>query len=162
MRRLSLIPVSFFVLLLIFGCSQSSPNSGNSESTAEATTDELKDVNDLTYQDVVSLVFQDDGEGVEWHGEALPNDLKEFLIIEEGPPCGENDCGKSVTIRNTSDKTIVVITRGDFDINAEQGYLARKYIIVAGETLSMGCSHLCYQGESFSFVRAVVGSESLD
>lgn len=156
MCRLFHTPVSFFVLLLIFGCSQSSPNS---ESTIESITDELKNVNDLTYQEVVDLVFQDNGEGVEWHGEALPNDLKEFLIIEEGSPCGENDCGKSVTIRNTSDKTIVAITRGDFDINAEQGYLARKYVLVAGETLSMGCSHLCYRGEAFPFARMVVGSE---
>ena len=151
--------IFLYVLFVLSGCSGSNQNKDSSAVASEASSEELKDVNDLTYMEVVELVFKDEGEGVEWHGEALPNEMKEALVIEEGGPCGEHDCGKTVSIRNTADKTIVAITRGDFDINDEQGYLARKYTILAGQTLSMGCSHLCYRGEAFPFRRAIVGSE---
>lgn len=154
-------PISQFlvILCLISSCSNSSQQAENTETDEASAGVAPKEVNDLTYREVVDLVFKDEGEGIEWHGEALPNELSTFLIIEEGEPCGENNCGKNVTIRNTSDKTIVAITRGDFDINGEQGYIARKYTIAAGQALSMGCSHLCYQGEGFPFSRTVVGSE---
>lgn len=159
MRNSAPIHLFLFILCLLFSCSNPGQQAENAETGKTADSAEPKKVNDLTYREVVALVFKDEGEGIEWHGEALPNELASFLVIEEGGPCGENDCGKTVTIRNTSDKTIVAITRGDFDINDEQGYIARKYTIAAGESLSMGCSHLCYQGEGFPFSRTVVGSE---
>ncbi len=161
MRNSASISLILSFLCLIFSCSNPSQQAENSGSDKSTTAEEPKKVNDLTYREVVDLVFKDEGEGIEWHGEALPNDLTSFLVIEEGGPCGENDCGKFVTIRNTSEKTIVAITRGDFDINGEQGYIARKYTIAAGQVLSMGCSHLCYQGEGFPFSRTIVGSENL-
>ncbi|MDW3193790.1 MAG: hypothetical protein R8G66_15570 [Cytophagales bacterium] len=154
--------IVLYALMVLSGCSGSNQNNDSSAVASEVPSEELKNVNDLTYMEVVELVFKDEGEGVEWHGEALPNELKEALLIEEGGPCGEHDCGKIVNIRNTSDKTIVAITRGDFDINEEQGYLARKYTIPAGQTRSMGCSHLCYRGEAFPFPRTIVGSAYSD
>ncbi len=162
MRKTFEFSLILLLFIAVFSCSKSTQNEEKTTEAKEVAADGAKDVNDLTYREVVDLVFKDNGEGVEWHGEVLPNELVEYLVLSEGDPCGEEDCGKDLTIQNTSDKTIVAITRGDFDINEEQGYLARKYTIAAGQTLSMGCSHLCYQGEGYPFPRTVVGSEYLE
>lgn len=157
---------SFFLIIvgfLVISCSSSnSSNEAQSEEVSETQPESSEDVSELSYSDVIQRVFNDEGEGVEWHGEALPNDLIEFLDLSGSGVCGESDCGIEFTLKNNSDRTIVAIARGDYDIKGDQGYIARKYTIEAGASLSMGCSHLCYEGEAYPFRRSIVGSEYLE
>jgi len=144
-------------VILVFGCSTATNN--ETSETAEAEPTEEKDVTQLTYQDVVAMVYDDDGEGLEWHGEEMPNELTGFLSIDSGEPCATGNCGNELTLTNTAEKTITVIVKGDYNIEGDMGYIPRKYTVDAGQTARIGCSHLCYGEGSYAFTRAIVGSE---
>ena len=142
----------FLPLIVAIACTPSEKKSADS-------TDEVKDVSELTYQDVTEMVFSDEGERIEWHGEQLPNDALEYLAFKQEGKCGENGCGDALYLANTSvDKTIAAVVKGAYNINGDVGYIARKYIIPAGKQLSVGCSHLCYDGQAYKFDREVVSS----
>ncbi len=148
-----------FLFCAVISCTQTK-NTEDSEQATEAETEpNTQDASELTYSDVVAMVYDDEGERIEWHGEEMPNDLTSFLAVSEGDPCGENDCGKRLTLSNSSDQSITVIMRGDYDIEGDQGYIPRKYVIEGGDNLLIGCSHLCYGGSSYPFPRTIVSSE---
>lgn len=146
--------------ITMLSCSQtaSTDESAQSEEQAEAV-DSTQDVSQLTYQDVVAMVYDDEGEGIEWHGEEMPNTLTDFLTITTGEPCGEGNCGNRLALTNTADQSITLIVKGDYDLEGDQGYIPRKYVVGAGEKLMIGCSHLCIGGKSYEFPRTIVGSE---
>ena len=154
---------AFFSMLAIvfvaFSCT--STNKEQSTKTAEVaeTPEDPKDVTQLTWREVVGLVYDDEGQGVEWHGEEMPNELTEFLAISSGDPCGDGDCGKNLSLTSSAEKSMIVIIKGDYDIEGDQGYIPRRYTIEPGQTLNIGCSHLCYGGKSYEFPRTIVGSE---
>ncbi len=146
--------------IILVSCGQSQKNSDTEESSSESKSTAAKSVDQLTWQDVVAMVFDDEGERIEWHGEEMPNDLTAFLVIaNDGQPCGENDCGERTFLINTSNQTITTIIRGDYDIEGDVGYIPRKYVIGAGDTLMIGCSHLCYGGKGYEFPRTIVSSQ---
>lgn len=144
--------------MLLISCGQTANTNDEEQSKEQPETASAKDVDQLTWQDVVAMVFDDQGEGIEWHGEEMPNDLTEFLVINSGDPCGEEDCGQRLSLVNISDKSITTIIRGDYDIEGDVGYIPRKYVIDAGDTLMIGCSHLCYGGKGYKFPRTFVAS----
>jgi len=148
---------------LLISCS-SSNNNENSDKNDDATANSdaettKKDVSELNYQDVIALIYSDDGERIEWHGEEAPNTLSELLTIASEGVCGEDDCGQAMTITNNDEnKTIETIVKAAYDIEGDIGYMAWKHTLSPGETQSMGCSHLCYNGKAYLFDRQVVGS----
>lgn len=146
-------------ILIFCSCTQTTKQEDSETAEASTETSESEEVDQLTYQDVVAMVYDDEGEGVEWHGEEMPNDLVDLLSIALADPCGENDCGHQLTLSNTDSSSITVIIRGDYDIEGDQGYIPRKYLIDGGATLKIGCSHLCYGGKGYEFRRTIVGSE---
>ncbi len=153
----------FYILIPVFilvSCSQSAQKNDaeETEETNEELTASTKGVDQLTFQDVVAMVYDDEGEGIEWHGEEMPNDLIEFLVISSGDPCGEKDCGQRLTLTNNSDQSITTIIRGEYDIEGDQGQIPRKYVIDGGGTLLIGCTHLCYDGKGYEFTRTIVAS----
>jgi hypothetical protein len=160
-----LFTLLFCTLLISCSSSTNSENNNSDEEAPEEKTPETtnKDLSELTYRDVVDLVFKDQGEGVEWHGEEMPNTLISLISIGNEGDCGEGDCGKSMYISNTdSTKSIEVIMKGAYDLEGDIGYIARKYILSPGEKLSIGCSHLCYDGKSYLFDRKIVGSAYIE
>ena len=104
------------------------------------------------------MVYGQTGEGIEWHGEELPNELATFLVIATGDNCGEGGCGKQLSMTSSADKPIEVIIRADYDLDGDQGYIPRKYVIGAQETLSIGCSQICVDGDVYEFQRKIVGT----
>ncbi len=148
----------FFLGMAIMSCSTSSSSTETEQTETASDSTASKDVDQLTWRDVVAMVYDDQGEGIEWHGEEMPNELTGFLVMSTGDPCGEDDCGQRLSLANTSDRSITTIIRGDYDIEGDQGYIPRKYIIAASDTLMIGCSHLCYAGKGYEFPRTIVAS----
>ncbi|MEO9483783.1 MAG: hypothetical protein ABJG47_10075 [Ekhidna sp.] len=143
--------------IILTSCSQTA-KTGEADQSEERETSTAEDVDQLTWSDVVAMVFDDEGEGIEWHGEEMANELTEFLVINSGEPCGEDDCGQRLALTNISDRSITTIIRGDYDIEGDQSYIPRKYIIAPSDTLMIGCSHLCYGGKGYEFPRTIVAS----
>lgn len=158
MKKSTQFLILFLVGSVLISCSTSSSNTESEKTEAAADTTSAKDVSQLTWRDVVAMVYDDQGEGIEWHGEEMPNELTELLVISEGDPCGENDCGQRLSLINVSNRSITTIIRGDYDIEGDQGYIPRKYVIASGDTLMIGCSHLCYNGKGYEFPRTIVAS----
>lgn len=164
MKKTMRIPLILLFIVGLHACG----TSGNSQAEANsdndgATTPTPEDVSDLTIMDLFALIYPDStGTPLEWHGEALPNDLTEYLVISEGESCGDQGCGRQLLMTNTADRAIGLMTKADFSIRDRQAYLACEFILDAGQTLSIGCSHLCFNGESFPFSRSIVGSWYMD
>lgn len=150
------------IALIIFGfgsCSQSERSSTGSTDAEEQEAEAVKDISELSLHEIDLMIFkEDDGTRKEWHGDNLPNTLTHLLDMGTSGPCGEDDCGKKLTMTNKGDRAMGVVTKLAFSIKGEAGQLAREYLIEPGETLTIGCSHLCYQGESVLFERSVIGS----
>lgn len=161
----TLIKLLFPLLICTLLISCSTSTTGENENSGEAVDNEKtpestkKDLSELTYRDVIGMVFKDQGEGIEWHGEEMPNTLIESIVINSEGICGDGDCGKTMYITSLdSTKSIEIIMKGAYDLEGDIGYIARKYTLSPGEKLSIGCSHLCYDGKNYLFDRQVVGS----
>lgn len=139
-----------FLLMLLMACSTS---------TKESTDDDT-----ITYEFIVEQVFNDEGEGIEWHGEAIPNEEDLFLSFSSSGKCGDGDCGESMFMTSSHEtKSIEVILKNSYFFDDEEGsYIARKYIIKPKQKMAIGCTHLCYKGKSYEFAREVVGTQFVD
>ncbi|WP_420577579.1 hypothetical protein [Ekhidna sp.] len=140
-----------------------SKTNGESSNDAAEAVEKPKDVSELAFMDIVNMVYPDSiGKLVEWHREEMPNSLIDSLEITEGEPCGEQGCGRTLLMTNNTDRAVGVLTKADFSIRDRQAYLAREYVLEAGQTIKIGCSHLCYNGEYIPFPRTIVGSWYMD
>ncbi len=146
--------VSLILLINIFACRPS---------TTETTTEneeEGKNITEITYYDLLKEVFEDDGYGIEYHGEALPNEFIESLMITKEGLCGSGGCGEGLFIVNSSAAdTLEIIVNGAYDLEGNIGNIARQYVIPANGKVSIGCSHLCFEGTPYAFERKIVGSK---
>lgn len=147
--RLTLLP---FSLVLLMFCS----TPAKQEETSDTEEDQL------TYMELYNLVTLETGNRIEWHGEDTDKSAAEFLTITEGESCGENDCGKAVYLENSSENLIQVIIQAPFQIEDVSSHLATRYSIEGKSKISIGCSHLCYDGEAYLFERRVVGAKVSD
>ncbi|GAB4236490.1 MAG: hypothetical protein Tsb0034_11160 [Ekhidna sp.] len=156
---------TILVLALLTGACSSTPSNEQSQAPVEESgksAEAKKDVSELTFREVYDMVFGDFGKRREWHGEEMPNTLTDMLAITAGEPCGEGNCGEGLLLTNNADRPIGVVVKGAYDIDGDQGYMATEYEIEAGQSIDIGCSHLCYDGKSYLFDRKIVGSWYMD
>ncbi|WP_420388299.1 hypothetical protein [Roseivirga sp.] len=159
MRIAKIFVLASFIICCTNACSSSGQKSAGSADEEEQGAETVKDISELSLLDIDQIIFrEDDGTRKEWHGDYLPNTLSDLIDMSSSGPCGEDDCGKKLTMTNKGDKTMGVVTKLAFSIKGEAGQMAREYLIGPGETLTIGCSHLCYHGESVLFERSIVGS----
>ena len=145
---------SFSMVVFFFSCKNDKP------STAQVSNENTEQLN---YGKMRELVFShSDGERVEWHGEALDESAKGDLEFVEGQPCGESDCGKLIVLKNNSDKAIESVVQSAFSVPDLPTHTATKLTVPANGTATVGCSHLCFGGESFVFSPKVVGAIHLE
>jgi hypothetical protein len=148
--------LSIFLALMLTFCSSPTKENDQPEEVEEAEqTEEAV----LTYMQLYDLVIQQTGERIEWHGEELDKSGAEFLTISKDGVCGENDCGTAVYLENSSENQIEVVVQAPFQIGDDTGELATKYIIDANDKISIGCSHLCFDGEGYLLERRIVGAK---
>ena len=117
---------------------------------------------ELTFKDLFKLVIQDTGQPIEWHNEDLDKTAQKDLLISKEGKCGENNCGEALFMENTSDSKVEIVIQAPFQIEDVSSHLAVKYLIDPKTKIPIGCSHLCYDGESYSFERRIVGAKYLD
>lgn len=151
MRVLHDLHLFCFAFCLIGFASCSSKEAKNDESSEEETK--------LTFAFVVEKVFSGDGTPVEWHGEALANGFQDSLVINKSGKCGDGDCGENMTMKNSSDQELEVLVKGAYNIGGDEGFIACNYIVPAQGEVLIGCSHLCFEGESYLFDRIIIGSK---
>ena len=120
--------------------------------------DGKKDVSELTYWDVVGMVWpNDEGDRIEWHGEEMSTEAKDDLDISQRGFCRDGDCGEKMFLANKNqEKSIEVILKAPYNIKGDEGYMARTYKLPPGGEFQIGCTHLCYDDKKYLFGREVV------
>ncbi len=113
----------------------------------------------LTYSQMWTEVFsQSDGEGIEWHGEALDLSAKDQLTLLQTVECGTGSCGKLIQLKNTGEQTIEAVVQSSFSIPDFPPYTATKLRIAPNATANVGCSKLCLDGQEVVFSPTIVGA----
>lgn len=117
----------------------------------------------LTYGDMIQAVFsQSDGTRLEWHGEALDQSAIDKISVQEAGPCGENNCGKLIQVKNIAEKDVSVTIQSFFDIPDFPPYTAIKIEVPAFGVATLGCSHWCLGNTKAQFSPKVVGAAYLE
>lgn len=113
----------------------------------------------LTYNQMHTAVFsQTDGEGVEWHGEALALTAVNDLAILQEADCASGSCGKLIQLTNSGNQPIEAIVQSTFSIPDFPPYTATKLRIAPNTTATVGCSKLCLDGQEVVFSPKIVGA----
>ncbi|WP_084370415.1 hypothetical protein [Reichenbachiella faecimaris] len=135
-------------------------------SCSKRTTDpsappEEKHTSELTYMDIYNLALaSENGGGMDFHGDAFGNEASDDLSIYANGSCGKGDCGISLIMENKNiERSISAVIKAKFrlpgnDINE----MIRMYQLQPGEALSIGCSHICHQDNSYMIQREVVSA----
>lgn len=114
----------------------------------------------LTYNEIRASIFeQSNGEGIEWHGEALDESAKSDLVMTESTACGQGDCGKLVVISNKSDQSIEIIIKSNFSLPDFPPYMATRLIAAPHSTVNVGCTKLCVEKQTIAFSHQIVGAK---
>ena len=114
---------------------------------------------DLTYGDIMKAVFdQSEGTHLEWHGEALDISAADAITFQEAEPCGTNDCGKIIWVKNSADKPVEAIIQSSFDIPDFPPYVAIKIETPPQGAAILGCSYLCLGKTKVQFSPKVAGA----
>ena len=119
-----------------------------------------RSIADIAYYDLLTEVFTDDGYGIQYHDEELPNDFFELLSITKDGLCGSGGCGEGLFITSASaTDTLEIVVNGTFDLEGNTGNIARQYVVPPNSNIAIGCSHLCFEGTPYPFERTIVGSK---
>lgn len=147
-----------FALAVVFA--QSCTTKPKEEKTAaiDKAQEEIKDVSELTYYEIYKIALKDDnGGGMDFHGDAYGTDALEQISLLEGGSCGENDCGRSIILKNSSSKDVNAVIRATYDLPGNpSNEMVRAYSVPADSSINVGCSHLCWNGKGYQFSREII------
>ena len=132
-------------------------------STGEKDNNKEESKEEVTYQEVVKTVYDNAGERIEWHGEAIDISAKPSLELYLNGPCRQKDCGEKYFVKNNdSTRTVEIVVNSKFLIKdqLDVGHV-RKYTLEAGAEQFVGCSEFCHALESFKITNEVVGAKFL-
>jgi len=111
--------------------------------------------------DIYHLALEsENGGGMDFQGDSFGNDATDDLSIYANGSCGEEDCGISLVMENKNpEKSIVAVIKSKFKLPGNNiNEMIRMYQLKPGEALSIGCSHICHQENSFMIQREVVSA----
>lgn len=122
---------------------------------------EDKHTSELTYVDIYNLALaSENGGGMDFHGEASSNEASDDLSIYANGSCGKGDCGISLIMENKNSKrAISAVIKAKFKLPGNDiSEMVRMYQLQPGQALSIGCSHICHQDNSYMIQREVVSA----
>lgn len=134
---------------------------GGTSKTETKEKEEVKtDVSELTYLQIYQLVLeQANGSGMDFHGEGYGMEASEKVTISQGDSCGESNCGNLMVVTNSGDTPIKFAVKANFTLPGNPlTEMIREYRVEANETAIVGCSHLCYEGNSYKFDREIISA----
>ncbi|MEO9806113.1 MAG: hypothetical protein ABJF04_22830 [Reichenbachiella sp.] len=144
-----------FVLVTLCTCSCSKRTSDPS------ALPEDKHTSELTYMDIYNLALAaENGGGMDFHGDAFGNDAEDDLSIYANGGCGKEECGISLVMENkNAERSISAVIKAKFKLPGNNiNEMIRMYELLPGQALSIGCSHICHQDNSYMIQREIVSA----
>lgn len=146
--------VLFLILLLsICACSK--------KTSDPSALPEDKHTSELTYMDIYNLALaSENGGGMDFHGDSFGNDATDDLSIYANGSCGKAECGISLVMENkNNEKAIAAVIKAKFKLPGNNiNEMIRMYELQPGQALSIGCSHICHQDNSYMIQREIVSA----
>ncbi len=123
--------------------------------TPETKDSSLKHISELTYMDIYRLLYNNNNGGFDAHGDLYGQEAASFLNLVEEP----SQCGKSLYLVNTSDKTIELALEATFNFPSNpNNEIVRAYKIQPSEKISIGNSMLCYDNEEYLIGKKIISA----
>lgn len=122
---------------------------------------EDKHTSELTYMDIYNLALADEnGGGMDFHGDSFGNDATDDLSIYANGGCGKDECGISLVMENkNAERAISAVIKAKFKLPGNDiNEMIRMYQLQPGQALSIGCSHICHQDNSYMIQREIVSA----
>lgn len=122
---------------------------------------EDKHPSELTYMDIYNLALAaENGGGMDFHGDAFGNEAADDLSIYANGGCGKEECGISLVMENkNAEKPISAVIKAKFKLPGNNiNEMIRMYELQPGQALSIGCSHICHQDNSYMIQREIVSA----
>lgn len=122
---------------------------------------EDKHTSELTYMDIYNLALAaENGGGMDFHGDSFGNDATDDLSIYANGSCGKEECGISLVMENkNAEKAISAVIKAKFKLPGNDiNEMTRMYQLQPGQALSIGCSHICHQDNSYMIQREIVSA----
>lgn len=96
---------------------------------------------------------------MDFHGEGYGMEAAENVTLTQGESCGESNCGNLMVVTNSGDTPIRFAVKANFTLPGNPlTEMIREYRVEANETAVVGCSHLCYEGNSYKFDREIISA----
>ncbi|WP_422358762.1 hypothetical protein [Reichenbachiella sp.] len=146
--------VLFLIIFLsIYACSK--------KTSDPSAHPEDKHTSELTYIDIYNLALAaENGGGMDFHGDSFGSDATDDLSIYANGSCGKEECGISLVMENkNAEKAISAVIKAKFKLPGNDiNEMTRMYQLQPGQALSIGCSHICHQENSYMIQREIVSA----
>ncbi|MCL6266933.1 hypothetical protein [Flagellimonas myxillae] len=121
------------------------------------TQESLKDISELTYQEIFYLLHDEEEYGVDYHGEAFGQDASALVSLVT---LDSESCGHGVALRSSEKlRTIQTAVRVSFNFPGNPANeFHRLYTVKPEETHPIGNTKLCYKGSEYTIHREVVSA----
>ncbi|MEO9966608.1 MAG: hypothetical protein ABJF11_12500 [Reichenbachiella sp.] len=142
-----------FISNSLFSCTQ--------RASDPSAPPEEKHPSELTYIDIYNLALAaENGGGLDFHGDAFGNEATGDISIYASGNCSKDNCGKSLIMENkNTEKSIGVVIKAKFKLPGNKiNEMVRLYQLSAGQTTSIGCSHICHQDNSYMIQREIISA----
>ncbi|RDY59762.1 hypothetical protein [Flagellimonas nanhaiensis] len=149
------VHISGLILILLFvSCKNNKKEVVSDDSKTEQT---LKDISELSYQEIFYLLHSEEEYGIDYHGEAFGQDASHKVILVN---LASDGCGNGVALRSTEDKmTLQAAVKISFRfLGNPANEMYRLYSVKPEETIPVGHSKLCYNGSEYIIQREIVSA----
>lgn len=146
------------VLILVFLLSICSCSKRTTDPSAPP---EEKHTSELTYMDIYNLALaSENGGGMDFQGDDFGNEASDDLSIYANGSCGKGECGISLIMENkNTEKQISAVIKAKFKLPGNDiSEMVRMYQLQPGQAMSIGCSHICHQDNSYMIQREIVSA----
>ncbi|MDC6366687.1 MULTISPECIES: hypothetical protein [Flavobacteriaceae] len=148
--------IGFVLLCLLTNSCKNKSDNVNSE-TGVAGNQEVKNISELTFRDILFLLHKENEFGADYHGESFGQEALGDIVLEA---MTKTDCGEEMALVNTSSEWQIqtaVMATFDFPNNPVKE-IAMVHMIAPGDTLPVGRNILCYNGERYMITRKVLSA----
>lgn len=145
---------SCIVFFLCYSCKDGKKEALQNDKNVQ---ENLKDISELSYQEIFYLLHDQDEYGVDYHGEVFGQDASGQIDLVN---LESDSCGNGVALKSTASQEIIkTAVRVSFNFPGNpSNEFHRLYTVKPGEILAVGHSKLCYNGSEYVIQREVVSA----
>ncbi|UXX78411.1 hypothetical protein N7E81_13700 [Reichenbachiella carrageenanivorans] len=141
------------ILLSLGACSK--------RTTDPSAPPEEKQASELTYKDIYELALaSQNGGGAAFEGNEFSKEATDDISIYANGSCSKKKCGIALIMENkNAERPIAAVIRAKFKLPGNKiDEMLREYELLPGQALSIGCSHICHQDNSYMIQREIVSA----